>query len=99
MRPFELSDLNGQCIPWRQEYAQPRIISIDGVKFVPICADVGKLEAVMKHIGVAHGAYIAKVIDDATDLVRRAHDAGMKVCFNVYPHGERLGYTEIRMHY
>lgn len=99
MREFDLSDLNGQCIPWRQELRQPWAIAIDGVQFVPICADEGKLEAVMAHLGVERSAYTLKGLDDAGAFVRSAHAAGVKVCFDVHPHGEHLRYIEIRMHY
>jgi hypothetical protein len=97
MIAFDLTALNGQVVPWRTEHRQPWVIAIDGIQFVAIFEDEGKLESVMAHLGVVRTAYTLKGIDNAPDFIASVHEAGVKVCFNVHPHGAKLRYTEIRM--
>ena len=95
-RVLELSDLNGQLIPWRLEYRQPQLIDIEGQPFVPIFSDEPALDALMATLGVSD--YEIRMIDDGRDFMDSLTEAGVKGCFNVYCiEGGKLRYTEVHM--
>lgn len=96
-RAFDLSDLDGQLIPWRQAAQQPHLIDIEGQLFVPIFADEAALNAVMTSLGVT--GYTIKQIDEGYDFISSRIEAGVKACFNVrfMGVGKPLRYTEIRI--
>lgn len=93
---FELGSLNGQLVAWRQDFAQPQLIDIEGKWFVAVFPDENQLAKGMIALKVER--YTIKKIDDAIEFVRSCIESGVTVCVNLHRVGARLGYTEIRLY-